>query len=137
VITMRKSRQAVKDSSGAAAVEFALVLPLLMLLLLGGLDWGYYFFVAQVTTNAAREGARVGSLEPTYDGLSEADARATVRQYISGAGFDPDKTGASVTITFPGEAINVAVSYPVGSLTGFLRIVVPAAARATSEMRRY
>jgi TadE-like protein len=47
---------------GAVAVEFALVLPLFLLLILGGIDWGYFFFASQVTANAAREGARTASL---------------------------------------------------------------------------
>lgn len=49
---------------GAVAVEFALVLPLLLLLVLGGIDWGYFFFVGQIAANAAREGARTAALIP-------------------------------------------------------------------------
>jgi hypothetical protein len=50
---------------GAVAVEFALVLPLLLLLVLGGIDWGYYFFVGEIAANAAREGARAAALVRT------------------------------------------------------------------------
>jgi hypothetical protein len=46
-------------------VEFALVLPLFILLVLGGVDWGYYFFAGEIVANAAREGARAGAVLPT------------------------------------------------------------------------
>jgi hypothetical protein len=39
-------------------VEFALTVPLFLLLLLGMLEYGYYFYVASSATTAAREGAR-------------------------------------------------------------------------------
>ncbi|MBN2358950.1 MAG: pilus assembly protein, partial [Deltaproteobacteria bacterium] len=77
---MKTWRRGRADTRGAAAVEFAIVLPLLLLLVLGGLDWGYYFFIAQVTTNAAREGARAGSLELDA-GASQTAALAAVDDY--------------------------------------------------------
>jgi Flp pilus assembly protein TadG len=52
---------------GAVAVEFALVLPLLLLLVLGGIDWGYYFFAGEIAANAAREGARAGAIQRGAD----------------------------------------------------------------------
>ena len=45
---------------GASAVEFALILPILMLLIGGVVDYGRYFFTEIQLTNAAREGARAG-----------------------------------------------------------------------------
>jgi Flp pilus assembly protein TadG len=45
------------DPSGAAAVEFAIVLPLLALLLLGLVDYGVGFWEAMMVGNAARAGA--------------------------------------------------------------------------------
>jgi len=126
------------DETGAAAVEFAIVLPLLLMLVLGGLDWGYYFFVAQVTTNAAREGARAGSLE-LVDSATNNAVIATVANYLQRAGLDPNRA----TVTTPpflvdgGDTVRVDVVYPAGSLTGFIKVIVPANAHATSEMRRH
>src|SRR5689334_15637197 len=116
-----------RRAQGAAAVEMALVLPLLMLLVLGALDWGYYFFVAQIVTNAAREGARAGTLHETAaEGVS--DANTTAAAYLSLNGLDPGR--ATLNVTPAGDAIRVEISYPVGSLTGYSEIVVPDAARA-------
>lgn len=49
-----------KNNQGAALVEFAIVLPLLLLLLVGMIEFGLLFYNKQVLTNASREGARVG-----------------------------------------------------------------------------
>ncbi len=43
---------------GAAAVEFAIILPLLILLIFGAIEFSLMLFNKQVITNAAREGAR-------------------------------------------------------------------------------
>lgn len=45
---------------GASAVEFAIILPLLMLLVLGTIDFGLLLFNKQVLINATREGCRSG-----------------------------------------------------------------------------
>jgi hypothetical protein len=45
---------------GAAAVEFAVVLPLLVLLLFGSIEFGLLLYNQEVITNASREGARAG-----------------------------------------------------------------------------
>lgn len=119
---------------GNAAVEFALVLPLLMLLLLGMLDWGHYFYVAQVVTNAAREGARAGTLAIDV-GDATADAANAVTTYLTNAGLEPAKlVTSSVNVT--AEAATVDLAYPAGSLTGFLQVVVPDNAVAHVVMRR-
>jgi len=47
-----------------ALVEFALVLPLLLLLILGVMDFGRMFYIKMVLTNAAREGANYLSYYP-------------------------------------------------------------------------
>lgn len=48
------------NQEGAAAVEFAIVLPLLMLLIFGVIEFGLLLYNQQVITNAVREGCRTG-----------------------------------------------------------------------------
>lgn len=48
-------------NSAQALVEFAIVLPLLMLIVIGSVGLGYILVAHQVVTYAAREGARIGS----------------------------------------------------------------------------
>lgn len=52
--------------SAQALVEFALLLPLMLLILLGVVDFGRCFYFWTSIANAAREGARYGSTHPTY-----------------------------------------------------------------------
>ena len=55
-----------RSEDGAQLVEFALVLPLLLLVVLGIAEFGFIFQRYEVITNAAREGARLAVL-PGYD----------------------------------------------------------------------
>lgn len=71
--------------SGVAAVEFAIILPVLMLILVGTLEWGRYFVVRESVVHAAREGARAGTLLDAADG----DACAAARAYLSTFGITP------------------------------------------------
>lgn len=52
---------------GLALVEAAMVVPLLLMLLLGLLEYGWIFIRAQQVTNAARHGARIGALADSTD----------------------------------------------------------------------
>lgn len=56
--TMRDGVARVRSESGAAAVEMALVLPLLLLLVGGVVDFGRAYFTQITLTSASREGVR-------------------------------------------------------------------------------
>jgi Flp pilus assembly protein TadG len=79
--------------AGTAAVEFALISPLLIVLLLGLWEVGRFVEAEQILNNAAREGAPQGSTGQS----SLAQVKATVINYIAASGFDT--TGAVVTVT--------------------------------------
>jgi Flp pilus assembly protein TadG len=63
---------------GAAAVEFALVMPLFFMLILGIIEFGRAIMVEQIITNAAREGARIAIVP----GTSTAATQAQVANYL-------------------------------------------------------
>ena len=65
-----------KSEKGAELVEFALTFPLLLLVMLGIIDFGLLLHRVQVLTNAAREGARIAVL-PNYN---QADVTARVNE---------------------------------------------------------
>jgi Flp pilus assembly protein TadG len=77
---------------GAELVEFALVLPLLLLMLLGIIDFGMLFQRYQVITNAAREGARLAVLP----GYSDADVETRVEQFLTAGGLDVAQSTTTV-----------------------------------------
>lgn len=55
-------RRRVGSDRGAAAVELALVLPILLILVFGLIQYGWYFYQSQETSFAVREGARVAAV---------------------------------------------------------------------------
>jgi Flp pilus assembly protein TadG len=67
---------------GSELIEFALVCPLLLLLVLGIVDFGFLFQRFEVVTNAAREGARLAVLQ----GYDSADVQARVNDYLQQGG---------------------------------------------------
>lgn len=64
---------------GAAAVEFALVVPLLIMLVFGIIDFGYLINRVSLVNNAARDAARVASLNGT-----SAEVAATANKALNG-----------------------------------------------------
>ena len=93
----RISRKRDRKSSerGSELVEFALVFPLLLLVVLGIIDWGLVFTRYEVLFNAAREGARVSVLP----GYTNADITTRVNQYIQGIGLNSGNVTTSVGAT--------------------------------------
>ena len=87
-----------KQRRGAAAVEFAIVAPVFFLLVFGMIEYGRMVMVQQVLTNASREGARVGVLDPPTGQMSLPIVTSTVNNYLTSAGI----TGATIT-TVPSE----------------------------------
>ena len=81
-----------RSEEGAQLVEFALVLPLLLLVVLGIAEFGFIFQRYEVVTNAAREGARIAVL-PGYGDNAVIEAR--VRAYLT-AGAVPITAGNPV-----------------------------------------
>ena len=84
-----------RADSGAELVEFALVFPLLLLVVLGIVDFGFLFQEYEVVTNAAREGARIAIL-PEYQSNAVLNVRTRVNQYLDAAGLDPALATVSV-----------------------------------------
>jgi len=56
-----------KNQRGGAAVEFAIIVPLLALILFGTIDFALLFYNKQVLTNASREGARAAIVADNWD----------------------------------------------------------------------
>jgi Flp pilus assembly protein TadG len=94
------------DARGSQIVEFAVSLPLIAVFLIGIFDFSQAFGLKQKLCNAARDGARVGSNQPTADLSSsppptvQAIAQA-VGQYLQTAGVTPAGTDCGLGTTAP------------------------------------
>jgi len=78
---MKKGKR-INEQKGAAAVEFALVLPLLLLIIFGIVEWGIFMFNDHIITDASRAGARRGILQRTPS-FSADEIRTAVRDTIN------------------------------------------------------
>ena len=97
---------------GAVAIEMAIVLPLLLLIIGGMIDLGRLFFVQTMVTNAAREGARMKSLGYTN---AVSDTRVTnASPGLAGLGGAPTITYvACPSSPGPADAASATVSAPL------------------------
>lgn len=113
------------DERGATAVEFAFIVPLLLVLLIGIAEFGHAFQVQGTLSAAAREGVRAMALRN-----DPADARAVVR--TAAASLSPAVTDAQIRIEIVGgtaetcpttgagdTAVRLTITYPKPYLTGF------------------
>lgn len=115
---------------GAAAVEFALVLPILLLVFFGMVELSLALYDKAIITNASREGARAGIVLSSPK-MTDAQIRAVVLNYTNGSLISLGTTTApTVTVSqsspasFP-NPLRVTVSYTykglgVGTLLGAL-----------------
>jgi Flp pilus assembly protein TadG len=116
----RPVQDRLRDQRGATAVEFALIVPLLIMLVLGIAEFGRAFQVQGTLSAAAREGVRVMALQN-----DPAAARAAVRN--AATSLDPTITDAEIVIspsTCPtvnggSTSVRLTVNYPMPYLTGF------------------
>ena len=85
----------IENQKGAVAVEFAIVLPVLLLLVFGIIEWGFFLYDKAMITNASREGARTGIVYSYPDRISNTEIETAVKNYcedylITFDAADPD-----------------------------------------------
>ena len=113
-------KERLRGERGASVVEFALIVPLLIVLVLGIIEFGHAFQVQGTLSAAAREGARVMALQS-----NPAAARAAVRG--AAPTLDPVITDRQITVspaacpvtTTTTANVRVTIRYPMPFLTGF------------------
>jgi Flp pilus assembly protein TadG len=125
-IALRRLR---RSERGAELVEFAIVVPVLLLLLGGIIDFALLFQSYEVSTNAAREGARLAVL-PGYQVNDYAPARNRVATYMQAGGARGTYTTAVTPLPLtacgtPGSGVRVTVTYThdfaiVGPVVGLI-----------------
>lgn len=101
-----------RDERGAALLEMALTLPILLLVCVGILEFGRAYQTWQVLTNAAREGARVAVLP----GMDSAAVTSRVQEYMA-AGQLPKAASAKVTVNPGTVSIGGGATEPASVVT--------------------
>jgi len=98
------------DRRGVAAIEFAMVAPMLILMMLGMVVYGGWFWMAHSVQSLASEGARaaIAGLDPTE---REALARSFITTQVGDMGLQANR--ASVEVESTAGVIRVKVAYDV------------------------
>ena len=138
IIRYKKSRR----ERGASLVEFAILMPFLLLLLLGTIEFAWIFAQNLDVRHGAREGARLAAVNypdgpvnpapPPTDGGQSATIIAEIcsRMDVS--------SGATVTLASPTGAVGndatATVSAPINTLTGFVDWAIPGGATLDSTV---
>jgi Flp pilus assembly protein TadG len=142
-------RKRLKSERGAALLEAAITIPLVLLISVGIFEFGRAFQTWQVLTNAAREGARIAVL----NGTTDEQIKAAVTSYITSGGLTlqtsspidvkveravplGDNDASRVTITYPFDfmMLNPVVQMVTpGSTTGDAPIAMGAVALMRNE----
>jgi len=136
---MHERRRRKSDSRrGAALVEFAVVMPVFLVFIVGMIEIGRAIMVQQLITNASREGARVAG----YDSTS---LTSTVTSAVNASLSNAKITSATTTVSpdppsgaSDGQQVSVTVSIPYSQVSWvpspfFLK---GRTLQATSVMRR-
>lgn len=136
VRTLRRFR---RDRRGQALVEFALVVPILLLLVLGIIDFGRAWNLHQTITDAAREGARQAVVfDPDVD---QDSVLRVIGRVINASGFD----ATEATVGFPDgfksgrgtlATVTIEMPYRFGFLAPIVRLL-STDNTATMQLRTY
>ncbi len=113
---MATRRLPVRHGRGAAAVELAIVLPVLVMLLLGIMEFGYAFFIQASVAGAARIGVRDYSInwtQPNADQTAIALAKTDVP-----VSTDVATASFQSPCTVAGGQTTMVLTYQYHSLTG-------------------
>ena len=135
------TKNATSSITGQALVEFAFVLPVLLLLMVAIVDFGIVFYTQMTVTNAAWEGARAGAtiVDPT-----QGDQEITGAVQAAAYGLDLARLAIDIDPTqdepprnqpFPaprGEPLTVTVQYQVD--LSFPAVNVPVTGQAVTRM---
>jgi len=135
VALLRKNKP---DKDGIVLVEMALLLPLLLLVTLGAIEYGWMFLKSQQLANAAREGARIGA---TPD-ATNAEVMASVNSVMTAANMDTSGYAVNISPAAGGLpsgnnlSVTVTVAYANIDLMGVPLIPVPANLSASTSMNK-
>ena len=108
---------------GQSLVEFALVVPVLLLIMLGLIEFGRAWMTKNIMTGAAREGVRVAAVPPPSGSMAAAQARAA--SVLASVGIPTDNIVVMDAPADYGE-VSVTVHYDLPLLyTAFFFRYIP------------
>src|SRR6266478_6375576 len=118
-MTMNTKRNRIGDEQGQTMVEFAVVLPILVVLLFGIVQFGILFNNYVTLTDAARAGARAAAVSRQ---ASDPVGAATAAVQSSASDLNQGNLGVNISSTWaPTAPVTVTATYPYSiSLLGWV-----------------
>jgi Flp pilus assembly protein TadG len=129
-----------KNARGLAAVEAAILLPVVLLLVFGMIEYGWMFLKAQQVQGAARSGCRVAIRETASNTNVTTAIQTTMTNGGLGlSGYTVALSPSNVALALPGENVSVTVTVPYQGgiwLTHIPFIPVPTNLHSTATMAK-
>lgn len=123
-----------KERRGTASIEMALMLPLLIVLLMGLLEYGWLFSKAHQIANVTRNAARIAVLPDS----TSADAQTTVENQMAQVGmagkYTLTMTPPDVSSVPSGQTIKVSLTVPYPGISLFHCGLIPGPESLHSEV---
>ncbi len=117
---MRRIKLFVRESGGAV-IEFAIVVPILLVILFGIIDFARMLLTRNSLVNAVREGARYGAVQPpTGWAATQTAIQGKVRGRIATFGGNATDASTATVTTSPAPGTGTSADYVVTvTVTGF------------------
>ena len=121
---IRKNRKG--SRRGAALVEMAIVAKLMILLVLGVIEYSWCLLKCQQLSNAARVGARAGArYGSTSTDVTNAVSAAMTAAGMSGSGYTLTSTPSNPTTLAAGALLTIEVSVPYANVDAVGIVLIP------------
>lgn len=140
-LRQRVNRRRKRSRAGVAMTEFAIILPVFVLLMLGIIEFGRAVMIQQVLVNAAREGAR----RAVIPGATNADVTARVDSFLISVRSpgrqtditDENDTALDLSTADPNDIIRIRVSVPYNEVgLGLTPHLIDSTMAAVVQMRK-
>ncbi len=116
---MKRFLQRIKGEKGQSLVEFAIVLPILLIILGGIIDFGWIFYNNLAISNCTREGARFAVVN-----ANEQDSVELIKTRIKGAAADNLKDNLTIDVKFT-DVQNPSNGDVIIKVTGKIKVLTP------------
>lgn len=120
----------IRNNKGQSIVELALLLPILLMLLFGTIEFGRVYGAYMIINHASREAVRVGSVGGTTSEIQTAVANTTSALDQSKISIQVTKSGLGAR----GDTVAVLIGYDISIVGPLIGVVVPNPLHLESQM---
>lgn len=113
-----------RTETGQAIAEMALVLPILIVLLFGIVEFGRVLNTYMIVTNLSREAARTGAVGGTDSAITASVQNGAVASGLETSQISVSITPTSISKRVRGSSVEVSVDYPVDIIAPVIGVII-------------